>query len=741
MPEEECKILRKIIKPLENKITISLAIIWIIGIVIIWINDIQLFFSNLNLYAYPNLFSLKDIIFAFVTLLAILPAITLTSATIATSSYSYKTLQFFKKEPYFWGLIILFLGNILAPYLCLLYNVEDLRILASIELTAFLSFLFIIPFFLATFRNIIFEDIIEKFLRKITRRNLIQSVFQSAQSLDIPKDDPTFDVFNILNLTIKNSDLEGFSIVMEKYTKKIQNIISDLRKKPLKHHPIKKNEGLEKILNKQDLESYYTGQAISNLAGNVFQRHIEYISNIAFNSNDEGILIDIVKNIEFLTTSTWNDLNNIDYPENTDFWVNGTIMVTRLGERASCYNMPDLIAKCLDSQANMGMFWTKNPSNQVSTFPHKNFSRNCQKNIKSIFEKYIKANRQHANFVIPRVLYNEVELLIMRLIYQPQTIHSNDFGELNSIIKDIINNKIYTLVNFDAYFDKLTIPILMNIEAQRDINKTNTLIELMFNLFPFPHEVVIECQNELLKNERRQDNTLILNYNPEEWYSQIITIISNSFYLSIKKNYNLSQLNLLDLYRKLLIIFIRIEEWAKVEELINKVNNLNKYLKDDKERIINPLDTFEHLLYVLLHLNRGELFIKTVTYLEDEAFVNTKNTLSVFKILASTGVYCYKWGKNEELKKIISSLMNISLSNPEYEKELDNIEESYSFHLDEGYFLTHTIGIDRKASLTSNDKLAFLREYHVEKIKKAKQSADRIYTILNLRTVKKGGAN
>ena len=733
----EFNILKKIFEPLENRISILLVIFWIFGILVIWITEIQAYFLDLNLIVYPGLFQLKDIIYAFVTLLAILPAVTLTSATIATSSYGYKTLKNFKEEPYFWGLIILFLINILAPYLCLIYNIQDLRIIVSIELTAFLSFLFIIPYFLATFNNIIFEKIIEKFVDKINRSSLLQTVFQNAQSLDIPKDDPSFNVFNMLTFTINNRDIEGFSIVMENYSKKIQNIINDLRKKPLTQHPIKKDDGLKNILNKQGQESYYTGQAISNIAENVFQTHIEDISKFTFKYENEGILIDIVKNVEFLTTSTWNDLKNIDYPKNTDFWVNGTIMVTEVGKKACYYDMPDLIAKCLDSQAKMGIFWARHPSNEITLFPHKNFSWNCQLNIKEIFIEYIKINRKHDNFIIPRVLYNEVELLIMRLIYQPQTIHSYDFDNFESIIKNIIENKIHTIINFDAYFDKLIIPILMNIEAQRDINKIKNLVELIFTLFPLPHKIVVECKNELLKNKRSKDNTLILNYKPEEWYNQIIRIIRNLFYLSIKKKYNLSQLNLFDLYRKLLIIFIRIEEWAKVEELTNELNKLNKYLKDDEDRIINPILTFEQLLYVLLHLNKSKLFIKTVNYLEEEAITNTKTSVTIFKILASIGVYCQKWNKNQELLKVISSLINIYLKNPEYEKELNKIEESYNFHLDEGYFLTHTIGRDRKDIFSDNDKSSFIKQYYLEKIKIAKKSAIKLHAISKLKIANK----
>lgn len=708
-----------------------LGILWIFGILIIWIKEIQIYFLNFNLYVYPELLSLNDIIYAFVTLLAILPAVTLTAATIAVSWYGYKTLGHFKKDRYFWGSIFLFLSNILIPYSYKIYDIQDLRILASIELTAFLSFLFIIPYFLATFNNIIFEKIMKKFVDKINRDNLIQSSFKSAQSIDISKDDLSLSVFNMLNLTIRNRDLEGFSIIMENYSQKIQNIINDIRKKPLKKHPIK-DDGLEKILNPHGLESHNTGITISNIAENVFQRHIEDISNVAFKYRDEGILIDIVKNIEFLTTNTWDDLKRIDYPTNDTFWMNGTIKIITLGEKACSYDMPDLIARCLDSQSNMGIFWAKNSTNSMNYLLHRNYSWHCQLNIISIFNSYVKINRRHNNFIIPRVLYNESELLIMRLIYQPRIINSNDFDDFFKIIKKIIDNKIHTLVNFDAYFEKIIIPVLLNVESQRNINKTVALIDLIFTLFLSPYKIVVECQNELLKNKRNQDNTLILDYNPQEWYNQIILLIRNTFHISIENNYDLSQLNLYDLYVKLLIIFIRIEEWVRVEELINEVNNLNKMLKKNTKQMINPLHTFEQILYVLLHLGKKELFIKTINFLEEDSRANSKSSKLIFKMFASIGIFCYKWSKTEELLKVISLMLNISFSSPELERELDTVQESYDFSLDEGFFLTHTIKANRKESFSTNDKSTFKKLYYLEKIKRAKRQLDIIKNIAGL---------
>ena len=73
--------------PIEDKVSICIAIAWIIGIFVIWIP--QTIVDILNIRIDPFAFSPKDILMAYLTILAFLPAVTLTAATIAAGSYSY----------------------------------------------------------------------------------------------------------------------------------------------------------------------------------------------------------------------------------------------------------------------------------------------------------------------------------------------------------------------------------------------------------------------------------------------------------------------------------------------------------------------------------------------------------------------------------------------------------------------------------------------------------------------------
>ena len=187
------------------------------------------------------------------------------------------------------------------------------------------------------------------------------------------------------------------------------------------------------------------------------------------------------------------------------------------------------------------------------------------------------------------------------------------------------------------------------------------------------------------------------------------------FYKSIQEDYYLSQINFFALYENLFIIFIKMEDWTKLDNLLKMYNDINIRLIG-KQKIKDPIVIFDDLLYVFLFIDNKLMFEKTLTILEKEALTHKERSSSIFKRLASVGIYCILLDKIPQKKLIISSLLKISNENPLIDQKLNELEESYDYHLDEGFFLTHAIGVDHKIGFTNDSKDLFKKEFYLGKI-------------------------
>ncbi len=169
---------------------------------------------------------------AYLTVLAFLPAVTLTAATIAAGSYSYKVLEFFRKDFYFWTLIILYLSIILVAISLIIFSVRHAQLLLSFQLSAILGLVFLIPYFRAIFIKINFQEIIRRFANQLNRETFVPLVFERTGSLNPTPKDPFFPLRDFMLKSLNQRDLDSFTFVLETYTSAIIDLTKELSQRP-----------------------------------------------------------------------------------------------------------------------------------------------------------------------------------------------------------------------------------------------------------------------------------------------------------------------------------------------------------------------------------------------------------------------------------------------------------------------------------------------------------------------------
>ena len=728
--------------PLENKVSATIAIVWIIGISIIWMPQIEIL-KPLNITIDHLAFSPKDILIAYLTILAFLPAVTLTAATIAAGSYSYKVLEFFRRNFYFWTLISLYLGIILVAISLIIFSVRDAQLLLSFQLSAILGLVFLIPYFQATFRSINFQEIIRRFANQLNRETLVPLVFEKTGSLNPPSKDPFFPLRDFMIKSLNQRDLASFTFVLETYTEAIINLTKKLSQQPQESHPLYGKTIWDKRMGKKAAEQLWTRSTVQKIGERVFHNHLHSIQKEAFRQQNEECLIALVSALGRLGLEPWWDLKPLGEPFSNQFGTSSTYMISEIGNRACENKMLDLLAQCLDTLHELGTFWAKyGPESEMH-----NLSGHCQKKVKELFETFIATKKwsyYDYYFIIPRAIQTGIGIFSQRLIHRLHGIYSNDFSEVGKIMR--MANKIPNLgmnMALGVQFQHLLIPILLQMEMNGGDKAIKKMSDIILKTFISPHEILLDSSKTIIDRFQNKEITWQRNYTnhkPSDWYREMLRILENSLKdITQTKGSGYPEV-VLSLYQILLIVWIQMQNWVRVNELIKKIAIAHQYLKEEKSRVVvnNPVELLDRTAYSLLVIGQKDEFLAGLSNLQQIAFSDREEAPQISRKIVLLGLYASKWNREYEKETILRTLVSLATIPPQANEwqrhttiqlrllaiiggfgEARDFIPEMNHNIEEAPFLYKILDKGERESVSQEIAKAFLKEYTVELIKLA----------------------
>jgi len=620
---------------IENNISSILFILWVLGMTYIWLPSYFPFYIKISPSITPT-----TIMSVYVTILAILPAVTLAGAAIAASSYSFKILENLKKDIYFWSLICLYLAVIGISFGMLFLNVKSLKPLVSYQFTSLLGLFFLLPYFINNVKKIQFEEIITQFTKKIRKKEFLPLIFNEDM-----ENDPASPLFDIMTKSISNNDIASFKLILKSYVDQIILLLKEFITEPINMPPQYSDSG---IIQKADWQIIYREQSVLKITDFIFEKHFQRLQDFCFKENNETALIEIPLELSRLAIESWHFVERIGIPLSHKLGERCAGNVFFIGKKACDKNMLDLLNSCMNAEADMGKFFAKNGPEQYMF----NISGFCEDYIEDLFKKFMKNQRTNFDitFILRSTLNNEIEIITKRLLYMPYNVYQFDFYEIE---EHLMLAKKFIFVPEDYYLQNLTTPIIVQMlmkDGSTAIDKILTKIQSS----SINQDITFlqECYHVL---HERLNNTEIpwqryyANIDVEEWYNQIIKIIERLEQASICEY--------------LLILWIAARKWDKVVEIGEVLHRIHFSIKSKggeyaRSVVIKPLDILDETAYVSLYLGDKETFLKIVNILIETSAKDKNSTGKIATILTLLGVYACMWDKKDEEKEI---LKNISL--------------------------------------------------------------------------------
>jgi hypothetical protein len=707
---------------------------------IIWIPQIEIL-KLLNIRIDPFAFSPKDILIAYLTVLAFLPAVTLTAATIAAGSYSYKVLEFFRKDFYFWTLIILYLGIILVAISLIIFSVRHAQLLLSFQLSAILGLVFLIPYFRAIFIKINFQEIIRRFANQLNRETLVPLVFEKTESLNPTPKDPFFPLRDFMIKSLNQRDLDSFTFVLETYTEAIINLTKELSQRPQESHPLYGKTIWDKRMGKKAAEQLWTHSTVQKIGERVFHNHLHSIQEEAFRQQNEESLIALVSALGQLGRKTWWHLEPLGEPFSNQFGTNSTYMISEIGNRACKDRMLDLLAQCLDTLCELGIFGAKyGPKSEMH-----NLSGHCQKKVKELFETFIATKKwsyYDYYFIILRAIQTDIGIFSQRLIHRPYGIHRNDFSEVGKIMR--IANKIPNLgMGMEVQFQHLLIPILLQMKMNGGDKAIKMMSDFIWKTFISPHEILLDSFKTIIDRFHNKEipwQRYYTNHKPSDWYRETLRILENILKdITQTKGSGYPEV-VISLYQTLLTVWMKMQNWDRINELIKKISVAHQYLKEEKARVVvnNPIELLDRTAYALLAIGQKDEFLACLSNLQTVAFSDREEAPQISQKIALLGLYALKWNRKHEKEMILRTLVSLATIPPQANEwqrhttiqlrrlaiiggfgETRDFIHEMNHNIEEAPFLYKVLDKGERESVSQEIAKAFLKEYTVELIELA----------------------
>ena len=537
--------------PKEDKISLILLTIYLISLFFIWILPYYIRLIEVN----PINIPVETVLGWIVTLVAIIPTLTLTAAQLASGAYTYKIVSLYRKEPYFWILLIIFLLTILVGILIEMFDIKDSRIILSFHSTALFSILFLFPYFLNTLNSIGFEANVDRLINQVKREKLIPLLFETKTSLNPNIKDPTFDVRSILEKAIKENDLQAFGFVLNKFTFAYGEILQELIEDPVKFNPKFGPTYWDRHIGQEASQRIWTSTATRNLA-EIWFFHMQAIQKAA--SNNESMMIEFASIINNFSISSYkyllpqNDITPLDV-----FGQKTRYLLTTMAKDGINAKQLDSVAQCIDSETQ-GCYGAQNNMRDVA------FS--CKKDLEKIqtivFNNFIKFDNFDCSFVLGRLLNAHKEIIINQMNFQEWEIHEDSFKKPLEISKII-----FVLgLPFGAEFSirGILVPILLQYYGNGNEEKLKKIYITLNDIFPINVELIFQSSKVTLDRYQRSGQKLSHSYQhllPRDWLFLIIKSIDSIITEIIKSKNRGRPEEIIQIYEDLAVIAYRMEDY------------------------------------------------------------------------------------------------------------------------------------------------------------------------------------
>lgn len=558
--------------PKEDATSILLLIIYVISLIFIWALPIYIKLIYVN----PESIPIETVIGWFITLIAIVPTLTLMAAQLASGAYTYKIVSLYKKDRYFLILLIMFLLTILIGISLKMFDVSDPRVLLTFHSTALFSILFLFPYFLHTFTSIGFEANVGRLINQVKRETLLPLLFENNTSLNPNIRDPSFDVRAILEKAIKENDLQAFGIVLNRLTTAYEEILQNFIEEPIPYHPKFGPTLGAGILGQNESKKIWTYDAIKRLAEHWFY-HIKAIQKST--SKNEYMMIELASIIDHFSKECYNHL--LIFGDNTiedEFGNKIRYLLTTIAKDGITTKQLDSVAQCVDSLANQGCFGAKNNVGNVALS-----TKTDLEEIRKFFMNNITEwTNSDCRFILGRLLVANRRILINQLNFQKYIISFDEPMEISRI-------QFILGLEFDNVRDDLEdilIPILLQYYGDGKEEKLREVAIVVHETLPF-HTETLQSLNVILdqyqKSGQRPSHSY-LQKTPKDWLSSMI----NNLYSLLTTTPELKRKHkeILGIFEDLAIVAFRMQDYNQVQNLLKRYFMANLLISKSKVDIL-----------------------------------------------------------------------------------------------------------------------------------------------------------
>lgn len=180
-------------------------------------------------FSFPISLGFDSLLQSFVSLLAIVPAISLAVMEISASSYSIKLSRIYRKNVYFWYLIVLYITVIIISIFGQLYS--SLSMLNTMTtILAIFGILYIVPFFLAIMRLLEPKRAIESLGQQVKVESILSTISQKPISLIPPSGDPLYPLLEIALEAVNRMDIETLRLTLDETLKRYSKVLIALER-------------------------------------------------------------------------------------------------------------------------------------------------------------------------------------------------------------------------------------------------------------------------------------------------------------------------------------------------------------------------------------------------------------------------------------------------------------------------------------------------------------------------------
>lgn len=673
----------------EDTISILLLIFYVISLFFIWALPIYIKLIYVNPVSIP----IETVIGWFITLIAIVPTLTLTAAQLASGAYTYKIVSLYKNDLYFWIQLGIFLLIILMGISLKIFEISDPRMILTFHSTALFGTLFLVPYFLHTLTSIGFEANVNRLINQVKRKTLLPLLFENKTSLNPNIRDPSFDVRAILEKAIKDNDLQAFGFVLNRFTSAYEEFLQELIEEPIMFHPKFGHTVWDGILGQNESKKLWTGSAIRKLAEQWFY-HIPAIQKST--SKNEYMMIELASIINNFSIECYTHLLLLNDKTIEDvFGQKIRYLLTTMAIEGIKTKQLDSVDQCVSALADQGCYGAKNNVGNAMVDITFSSKKDLEK-VRKHFEKLNGWTNSDCRFILGRLLNANRRILITQLNFQKWNISFDESIEISRII--FILELEYD--NVRDNLEDILIPILLQYYGEGKEEKLREVAKVVHEILPLNQETILQSFNVMLDCYQKSGQRPSHSYRqktPKDWLS---SMINNLYSLLTTPGLKRQHKEILGIFEDLAIVAFRMQDYNQVQDLLKRYFMANLLISKSKvDSLYEPYNLPICIIYSCLLNKKDDLAKDLIQEMLSFGNISSEAASKLTYHFTYLGSFAEGLGRDQVADFIIDQLIKLEESYPNKLESLKISAElsgytitNYSYvtpqvgYSDEGYF-------------------------------------------------------